>query len=372
MKDHAIFVSLTENYTYLFNALYNSAEYFGIGDYADFVVIHEELPNSYIKFMEEKTANLKTKVIFKKFTREDCDTNLGKVLSIKFYRYKIMSEMGKNYKSILFLDSDIFFVSGIKEFFEIAAKTDLVVCTNDQVTRVYRTDKNKGCCPAYVEGMKSFFEEETFDGKFVCNVPTFIDMNKYSHVFIDIFNHRCKLGQDNSWPFTGDLDTMNLVFTKNEMKQKMIILPAHLWTGVHYSIYRSNICVKRWNMGKHVKTTDDAYKSKFLFMSENHEHIRSFHGRDWASDKSEDALKNRSIPKLLGQMEGKFEDEEYKRALAKRASIFDLIQSVFLFFQFDSYINLDELVEVASIENNRYLYLKKRREKLNNTVRSFM
>ena len=110
MKPHAIFISLTDNYTYLFNALYNSAEFFGVGEYADFVVIHSDLPESYINFMNEKTQDRKTKIRFVQFTPNATDAVFGKVMNIKYHRYRIMAEVGKEYKSILFLDTDIFLV----------------------------------------------------------------------------------------------------------------------------------------------------------------------------------------------------------------------------------------------------------------------
>jgi hypothetical protein len=39
-KKYAFFLSLTDNYAYLFNAFLNSVELFGMGKYADVVVIH--------------------------------------------------------------------------------------------------------------------------------------------------------------------------------------------------------------------------------------------------------------------------------------------------------------------------------------------
>jgi hypothetical protein len=371
MKPHAIFISLTDNYTHLFNALYNSAEFFGIGEYADFVVIHNDLPESYINFMTEKTQDRKTKIRFIQFTPDATDAVFGKVMNIKYHRYRIMAEIGKEYKSILFLDTDIFLVSNIFEYFEIAAKTDLIVGTNDQAVRYYRTKFEKGCCPAYNDSMTPVFDTETFDGKFICNVPTFIDVNKYGYVFEEVYKHMGKLGMDNSWPFTGDLDTMNIVFTKNDLKKKMLLLSANLWTGVHFSIYRSNMCVKRWMPGKNIRLTDPSYKTKFLFMNEACEHVRSFHGRDWTNEKSEEALKNGSVPKLLGQMEGNFSGEFFEKAKKKREAIFDLIQSCFLYFQFESYISLDELNSVIPVGGGRYEYMKEKQKKLDKTISTF-
>ena len=215
MKPYAIFVGLTENYTYLFNALYNSAELFGVGEYAEFVVAHNDLPDEYIEFMERETANRQTKVRFIKIEPVEGDENLGKVMTVKFYRYKIMAEYGKDYQAICFLDTDIYLASGIKEYFDIAASTDLVIGVNDNVVRNYRSDNKKGTCPAIAETRKPIFEHEIFDGKFICNVPTFIDMRKHAGLFLDVFAHRRKIGMDNTWPFNGDLETMNIVVVKN-------------------------------------------------------------------------------------------------------------------------------------------------------------
>ncbi len=371
MKDYAIFISLTENYVYLFNALYNSVELFGIGEYADFVVLHTDLPENYIKFMEQKTQNLKTKVRFVKIVPVPGDEEMGKVMTVKFYRYKIMAELGKEYKSILFLDSDIFFASGIKEYFDIAAATDIIVATNDNVVRYYKNNSALGTCPSWAKTKIPFFEKELFDGKFICNVPTFIDMNKYSYLFLDVFEHRLKLGMDNTWPFTGDLETMNLVMLKHKAKYRMLILPSHLWTGVHATYFRSNLAVKRWMPSSNSEISDPAYKRKFLFMSETCDHIRSFHGRDWTSDKGEESVKQRYIPKIISQSEGKFEGIEYERAFKKREQIFDLIQSYFLFLQFETFINLDEVYKISSNLSSRHEYLKKKQQNLESLIITF-
>jgi hypothetical protein len=376
MKPYAIFLSLTENYAHLFNALYNSAELFGVGKYAEFVVMHFDLPPEYVKMMEEKTKDLQTKVRFVTIEPLEEDKNAGKVMTVKYYRYKIMSEIGKEYRSICFIDTDIFLASGIKEYFEIAAATDLIIGTNDNVVRNYKTDVTQGTAPAYADektGEKSpVFEECTFDGKFICNVPTFIDMKKYDYLFMDIFNHRGKMGMDNTWPFTGDLETMNIVFLKNKIKHRLMVLPSQLWTGVHQSIYRSNTAMKRWRPPENFVTSDEkSFNIKYLFMSETCEHVRAFHGRDWTSEKSERALKDRSMPKLLSQMEGDFEGETHRRALEKRAEIFDTIQAYFLFLQFHGAVSLHDVHKVNKIQQGRYEYMKKRFAELKNKIETF-
>lgn len=370
MKDYAIFLSLTENYIYLFNALYNSAELFGVGEYAEFVVLHDGLPQTYIDFMEEKTSPLKTKVTFVKIQPVSGDENLGKVLTVKFYRYKYMSELGKDYKSILFLDTDIYLASDIREFFEIAANTDLVVATNDNVVRSYKIDPRLGACPGHFPDKKPFFERSMFDGKFICNVPTFIDMKKYGDVFLDVFEHRRKLGMDNSWPFTGDLETMNLVMLKHNMKYKMLVLASHLWTGVHYTNYRLNTAVKRWTVPAGTDISDSSYKKQFLFMSETCEHIRAFHGREWTNEKSEKSLKEVYIPKMISQAEGIFEGDVYEKARKKREGIFSLIQAYCLFLEFDCFINLDDVVKTCQI-GERYDYIKGKYVSLEPIIRTF-
>lgn len=370
MKDYAIFLSLTENYIHLFNALYNSAELFGIGEYAEFVVLHDGIPKSYIDFMSEKTANLKTKVVFVPIQIVPGDESLGKVMTVKFYRYKYMAELGKAYKSILFLDTDIYLASDIREYFEIAANTDLVVATNDNVVRSYKNDPRYGSCPASFPDKHPCFSKNLFDGKFICNVPTFIDMKKYDYVFMDVFENRRKLGMDSSWPFTGDLETMNLVMLKHKLKHKMLVLASHLWTGVHFTNYRLNVAVKRWTVPVDTEISDPSYKRQFLFMSETCEHIRAFHGRDWTTEKSENSVKEVYIPKMISQAEGKFEAEIYDKARKKRESIFQLIQAYCLFLEFDCFISLDDVVKTCQI-GDKYEYIKNKYPVLEPIIRTF-
>lgn len=372
MKPYAIFLSLTDNYVYLFNALYNSAEFFGVGEYAEFVVIHDDsVPEKYIDFMVEKTESLSTKVRFVKVDPLPEDKGLGKVMTIKYYRYKIMSEIGREYKAICFIDSDIFLASGIKEYFDIAAATDIVIGVNDNVVRNYHHEINMGTCPAIAETKEPVFDHSMFDGKFICNVPTFVDMNKYHDVFYDVFMQRKKLGMDNTWPFNGDLETMNVTFIKRGVKDRLLVLASHLWTGVHYSIYRVSTAVKRWNPPKGTEVVDKQYKRSCLFMSETCEHVRAFHGRDWASEKSERALKDRNIPKLIGQMEGKFEGSLMVQAQNKREGIFDMIQAFFLFLQFECFVSIDDVESICPTGGGRYEYFKTKQEQLSSIIKSF-
>jgi len=369
-KRHAIFLSLTDNYAYLFNALLNSVELFGIGKYCDIIVLHDDsITEPIIDFYMSMTESLDTDVIFHRVQAVPGDSDLGKVMTIKFYRYKVMSEIGLRYDSICFLDTDIYFASDIREYFEIAAKTDLFVGVNDNVLRHYRAEKGKGTSPGWADSKEPLFENEIWDGKFICNVPTFIDMRKYASVFYDVFEHRRKLGMDSTWPFTGDLETMNLVMIKNGIKENLVVLPSHLWTGVHYSIYRVSTMVKRVGIPANIELTDTKFKSSIIFMSETYEHVRAFHGRDWTSANNEDRIKNHNIPKLLGQMEGSFEGKTLEKAAKKRCATYDIIQAYMLFLEFNCSVSLDDLVSVVEVK--QYDYLKKRQKALESRIESF-
>ena len=100
-------------------------------------------------------------------------------------------------------------------------------------------------------------------------------------------------------------------------------------------------------------------------MSETHDHVRAFHGRDWASPKQEQHLKEHNVPKLLGQMEGKY-DESSKR---RRHQVYDDVQAYFLFLQFHCSITLHDLDGIVPIRE--FAYLKKRNGDLAGKIRSF-
>lgn len=366
MPDHAFFLSLTDNYAYLFNALLNSIETFGAGAYADVVVIHDgSLGDEYMSLVLSKFSGLKTKVRFVPIVVSPQDKDLGKTMTVKFYRYKAMAEMGQAYKSICFIDTDIYLVSDVREFFDIAAATDLTVAVKDNVLRHYKTSMEAGTCPAWEDGRKPFFPTELWDAKFICNTPLWIDARKHGEVLIDVWAHRRKLGMDTSWPFTGDLETMNLVFDKHGLKRRMVVLPSHQWTGVHYSIYRTTTVVRKSSVGDHVSLTDDSFRRKAIFLADNQDQIRAFHGRDWVSAENEAKIKTHNIPKLLSQMEGKYEAQ----ALDKRIKTFDDIQAYFLWLQFDCWLSLEDVAKVAPVKNMDYL--RKRRQELDRAVRSF-
>jgi len=370
MKDFAFFLSLTDNYTYLFNAQLNSIELFGMGKYADVVVIHDHsVTPEIIDFYRRKTASMDVDITFLPVSKLPEDKDLGKVMTIKFYRYKMMAEFGQQYKSICFIDSDIYLCSDVREYFDIAAKTDIIVATNDRVIRQYRQE-GRGQCPADEKTRKPCFENGLWDGKFCCNVPMFIDMQKYGEVFLDIFEHRGKLGMDSSWPFGGDLETMNIVLNKHKVKNRMMIMADHLWTGVHYSIYRTSTMVRLHSLGHTHPLTDPNYKQEIMFMSETCEHVRSFHGRDWTSEHNEKRIKTHNIPKLLDQMEGEFEGKAKDAAIRKRHEAYDTIQAYCIFLEFDCYISIRDLVEVVKI--SQFKYLEERHEKLKGKIKRFI
>lgn len=370
MKKYAFFLSLTDNYTFLFNAFLNSVELFGTGEYADVVVIHDDsIKDDYKDFIAKKTASMKTDVRFIPIVSLPEDSSLGKVMRVKYYRYKIMAEEGQNYDSICFIDTDIYLASDVHEYFEIAAKTDIFVGVNDNVTRHYKKNAGQGTCPMHVvngQPSEPFFDSEIWDGKFICNTPMFIDMAKYGEVFLDVFAHRGKIGMDNTFPFTGDLDTMNIILNKHRIKNNLLVLASHLWTNVHHSIYRTSLLCKHVAIGNHIRLSDDGYNNKILFMSETHEHVRSFHGRDWASKKSADHQKGHNIPKLLKQMEGEYGEMSIKR----REAVFNDVQAYFLFLQFYCSISIEDLHEVIPVREMDYLV--EMRDQMIGKIRSFM
>jgi len=192
----------------------------------------------------------------------------------------------------------------------------------------------------------------------------FIDANRYAHVLLDVFAHKSRLGMDSTWPFTGDLETMNLVFLKNGVKDKMLVLASHLWTNVHYSIYRTSLLPRVMSVGDGTDVVGK-YRKSSMFFSETHEHVRAFHGRDWASEKSEKHLKEHNIPKLLSQMEGKYDASSEK----KRIAVFDMIQAFFLFLQFECSISVEELHKVIPVKEIGYM--TSRRKALESEIRKY-
>ncbi len=369
MKRHAFFLSLTDNYAFLFNAFLNSVELFGIGEYADVVVIHDNSVNEkYINFIERKMESMNTHVRFVPIIILPEDKDLGKVMTVKYYRYKIMAEEGQRYDSICFIDTDIYLASDVHEYFEIASKTNIFVGVNDNATRHYKCDPKCGTCPKHVSNGKvcePFFQNEVWDGKFICNTPMFIDMAKYGDVFLDIFAHRRRIGMDNTYPFGGDLDTMNIILNKHKVKENLLVLASHLWTNVHHSIYRTSLLANHKQVGDHVELSDPGYNKKILFFSETHEHVRAFHGRDWASNKSAEHQKGHNLPKLLTQMEGQYEES----SLNKRRRVFDDVQAYFLYLQFHCSISLKELEDIVPIRN--MAYLKDKNEEMAAKIRRF-
>ena len=373
MKKYAFFLGLTDNYVHLFNALFNSVELYGMGEYADIYVIHVDVPDEYIEFIQKacRDRGLKTQVHFIKIETVPDDEQLSRVLQVKYYRYKLMAEIGVNYDAICFTDTDIFYCADLEDFFKIAAQTDLIVGVNDNVVRNYRSNPKGGSCPCWSESRELFLGGPVLDIKFIYNTPQFIDMKKYADLFVDVWAHKGKLGMDSSWPFTGDLETMNLVFNKHKVKDKLVVLGSHLWTGVHQSIYRVSTAARRIVAPADSILSDSRQRHNSLFVSETCDEICAFHGRDWTDEGATEKVKTHYIPKILSQMEGEFKDAEYTKAFNKRCTIYDQIQAYFLFLQFRCSISLDEICNMFPLAPARLQYMRRRTEELKNLVNSY-
>lgn len=379
MKKYAMFLGLTDNYTHLFNALFNSIELYGMGEYMDIYVVHVDATQEYIDFMRHtcEERGFKTRVFFVQIEPVPEDQDLSRVLQVKFYRYKLMAEIGVRYDAICFTDTDIFFCADLEDYFKIAANTDLIVGVNDNVVRNYKSDPNGGSCPCWDKPNVKTGEREIFlpgpmiDVKFICNTPQFIDMKKYGDVFTDVWEHRQKLGMDSSWPFTGDLETMNLVFNKHGVKDRLVVLGSHLWTGVHQSIYRVSTAARRLAVPGDALLSDSKQRKQSLFVSETCDEICAFHGRDWTDEGAVQKVKTHYIPKILRQMEGEFRGSEYEKAYRKRCMIFDQIQAYFLFLQFYCFVSLDEICNMFSISPARLQYMRRRSKELQSLVHSY-
>jgi hypothetical protein len=143
-------------------------------------------------------------------------------------RYLFADDIGKEYEAICVLDADMVFVRDPWHYFEIAAKTGLVVGCAKEQNEAYKDPhhmfKNEWIIP---EGTRPEFD--------LCNCPLFVDtkiwgqaLRESFEIFIDGFN---EMKGDN---FKGaDMAAMNIMLIKHGSHGKTIALSNIQWLGTN-------------------------------------------------------------------------------------------------------------------------------------------
>jgi hypothetical protein len=197
----------------------NSLDY--VGNKADFHWWGYKIPQEVIN----QLSKLCYKVHFHNITDAEVQESHGLSEVVCRKRYFYADEIGKDYDAVCVLDADLVFVRDPKNFFEIAAKTGLVLCPVKEQKQSYND-------PHHQHKGKWIMPEGFTPEMDLCNCPLFVDakvwgqaMRESYEMFIDGYPI------DN---FKGpDMAAIQLKLSQYGAEGRTIGLPNNQWLGTN-------------------------------------------------------------------------------------------------------------------------------------------
>ena len=200
-------------------ALLNSLAYVGNKQDVHFYgyCIPQEVINQF--------GEMSYQIIFHNITDEEVQISHGLSEVVCRKRYFFADEIGKGHEAICVLDADMIFVRDPINFFEIAAKTGLIVCAVKEQKESYQ-DPNHRAKGQWI--MPEGFRPEMD----LCNCPLFVDTKVWGQALresYEIFMDGFPI--DN---FKGpDMAAMNLKLAQYGSQGRTIGLPNVQWLGTN-------------------------------------------------------------------------------------------------------------------------------------------
>ena len=173
------------------------------------------------------------KVIFHNITDEDIQINHGLSEIVCRKRYAFANEIGKDYQAVCVLDADLIFTRNPIHYFEIAAKTGLVMSASKEQNKVYND-------PHHQFNGEWIIPEGYYNEVDLCNCPLFVDtkiwgpaLQRSWDVWFTGFN------QMRGTNFKGpDMDAMNVCLIEAGSADKTVVLPGIQWLGTNEQLLK--------------------------------------------------------------------------------------------------------------------------------------
>lgn len=214
-------VASSENYLPSLNALFNSIDYWKID--TDVVLLSYKLPENYLKRIKD-VFDFNIKII------QAPEGEQTKVTAIE--RFRVACEEGKNYEAILLLDADMFFMSNVDLYFQVASKGFIVCASNSMIISF-----NKGK-DGYQDHYGVFLEEEKYPYPEIhTSVPIWL-----SPLDLDWFQALYDSRRTDSFD---DFLLLNLLGIKMGKNKKMLTFPAYRCTNIHHTMLKPVIGIIR-------------------------------------------------------------------------------------------------------------------------------
>lgn len=224
------------------NALLNSIEKYKLQDRSQFdvmVLTDDSMPQKYIDACK---ANLSFDVIFKHIDIEGAklDPSWGHAWHCKAGRYYHLFQEGKDYDACCLMDADLYIVNDeIVDYFDLVKGTKNLIGCNErikwQISDIYQFDG------------EPMLEAPTKLQKFHCNVPLFMDVNKWEEVIKEYLKiiYRGIEYREGQQKIIGDLYSWNMAIYRKHREKDVMMIPMQSMTQVHRTGYRDKNCALR-------------------------------------------------------------------------------------------------------------------------------
>ncbi len=222
MRKYLFVVSACSKYIPELTALLNSLE--NIGNKHDVAIIGYQLPETFTS----QFIKLSYPVMHYAIPEDEARQWGGESEILCRKRYWYAAEWGQDYEAVCLLDADMFFVRPVDQFFEIAARCDMILGVTLEQKTVYGEDEN-GHHHQRVGG-EHMVKTPTWNPKDICCTPMFINAKTYKHQLMKSWNIFA-IG----WPETNfkapDQQALNMLLVAEGLTDRVMLLPNMCWVG---------------------------------------------------------------------------------------------------------------------------------------------
>ncbi len=179
---------------------------------------------------------LSFEVFFHNITEEEIKESHGLSEVVCRKRYWFANKIGGRYDSICVLDADMIFTRNPIHYFEMAAKTGLVLCAGKEQNKVYDD-------PHHQFQGEWIIPKGYYNPVDLCNCPLFVDtkiwgeaLSKSFAIFMDGFDEM--KGTNFKAP---DMDAMNICLLEAGSADKTVVLPGIQWLATNEQLLKPYI-----------------------------------------------------------------------------------------------------------------------------------
>lgn len=230
--NYAFVVSACKKYVPELCALLNSLEM--IGNKHDVYVIGYELPETFVSQFKD----LSYQVVFHNVQESEARAYAGESEILCRKRYWYAAVWGRKHDAVCILDADMFFVRPVDQFFEIAAKTGMLLGATLEQKRVYgEIDHHR------VSGHQ-LLDKPVWNAKDVCCAPMFVNVNARPSdnlTWATILENSWLIFTD-GYPETNfkapDMESYNLLVLAHKVSDRVLLLSNYSFVATNEKLLK--------------------------------------------------------------------------------------------------------------------------------------